>query len=261
MRENEIQRLPFPRACWSRRKWNDAQGVQSLGERSKRDTGSAEALLRRVGGWKRLPQINAVVDVINLVSWKAGCRLGCTISGTLSVKFFSRGARRRNVQGNREIRFEFGRTAVVCDTVGPHGSATMIGTNDGDSRDDQVLAVIISLRHGRTRPRAQRMSALLKQYAADKTWKLELSRKFTAIRGVRRRDFLHLCRMHLEAAPIIGSTMARLMRVRAMKRLGRRDQLVRQKSGRCLQSDVLKTVPLLRCSMKTRRRCWQGKSS
>src|SRR5277367_2696150 len=43
------------------------RGYKALGKDPARYRGSAEALLRRVISGKGLPQINAVVDVINLV--------------------------------------------------------------------------------------------------------------------------------------------------------------------------------------------------
>jgi len=49
------------------------RGYKALGKDPARYRGSAEALLRRVISGKGLPQINAVVDVINLVSVE--CRM------------------------------------------------------------------------------------------------------------------------------------------------------------------------------------------
>src|SRR5260370_29256924 len=70
-RENEIQKLPFPRGVLeSPQVEATRKAYKALGKDPARYRGSAEALLRRVVAGKGLPQINAVVDAINLV-----CRL------------------------------------------------------------------------------------------------------------------------------------------------------------------------------------------
>src|SRR5260370_28070456 len=69
VRETEIQKLPFPRGVLeSAQVETTRKAYKALGKDPARDRGSAEALLRRVVAGKGLPQINAVVDVINLVS-------------------------------------------------------------------------------------------------------------------------------------------------------------------------------------------------
>src|SRR5438309_10738694 len=68
-RENEIEKLPFPRGVLESMQVETARkAYKALGKDPARYRGSAEALLRRVVAGKGLPQINAVVDVINLVS-------------------------------------------------------------------------------------------------------------------------------------------------------------------------------------------------
>jgi len=68
-RESEIQRLPFPRGVLASPQVEATRAAyKALGKDPARYRGSAEALLRRVVGGKGLPEINAVVDVINLVS-------------------------------------------------------------------------------------------------------------------------------------------------------------------------------------------------
>src|SRR5438309_9396050 len=68
-RENEIQKLPFPRGVLeSMQVETTRKAYKALGKDPARYRNSAEALLRRVVAGKGLPQINAVVDVINLVS-------------------------------------------------------------------------------------------------------------------------------------------------------------------------------------------------
>src|SRR2546429_1544558 len=68
-RENEIQKLPFPRGVLeSAQVETTRKAYKALGKDPARYRNSAEALLRRVVAGKGLPEINAVVDVINLVS-------------------------------------------------------------------------------------------------------------------------------------------------------------------------------------------------
>src|SRR5258708_32833387 len=68
-RETDIQKLPFPRGVLESPQIVAARAAfKALGKDPARYRGSAEALLRRVVAGKGLPQINSVVDVINLVS-------------------------------------------------------------------------------------------------------------------------------------------------------------------------------------------------
>src|SRR5258707_13469703 len=69
MRENEIERLPFPRGVLeSAQVETTRKAYKALGKDPARYRGSAEALFRRVVAGKGLPQIHAVGHVINLVS-------------------------------------------------------------------------------------------------------------------------------------------------------------------------------------------------
>src|SRR5258708_21568110 len=68
-RETEIQKLRYPRGVLESPQIVAARAAyKALGKDPARYRGSAEALLRRVVAGKGLPQINSVVDVINLVS-------------------------------------------------------------------------------------------------------------------------------------------------------------------------------------------------
>src|SRR5271169_2611964 len=76
-RVDEIVKLPYPRGVL------ESSGITStrtaykaLGKDPARYRGSAEALLRRVIAGKGLPQINAVVDAINLVSVESRLPIG-----------------------------------------------------------------------------------------------------------------------------------------------------------------------------------------
>src|SRR5207249_11722831 len=68
-RENEIQKLPFPRGVLeSAQVETTRKAYKAVGKDPARYRNSAEALLRRAAAGQGLPEINAVVDVIDLVS-------------------------------------------------------------------------------------------------------------------------------------------------------------------------------------------------
>src|SRR5258708_23663143 len=76
-RETEIQRLPFPRGVLAAPQVEATRlAYKALGKDPSRYRGSAEALLRRMVAGKGFPQINAVVDVINLVSVESRLPVG-----------------------------------------------------------------------------------------------------------------------------------------------------------------------------------------
>src|SRR2546430_15962222 len=67
-RENEIQKLPFPRGVLESMQVETARkAYKALGKDSARYRGSAEALLRRVVAGRGVPQINGVVEGMNLL--------------------------------------------------------------------------------------------------------------------------------------------------------------------------------------------------
>src|SRR5216684_289846 len=73
----QIQKLPFPRGVLASPQVEATRAAyKALGKDPARYRGSAEALLRRVVGGKGLPEINAVVDVINLVSVESRLPVG-----------------------------------------------------------------------------------------------------------------------------------------------------------------------------------------
>ncbi len=75
--EQGILRLPEPRAVLeSPQILATRAAYKALGKDPARYRGSAEALLRRVIAGKGLPQINAVVDIINLVSVESRLPIG-----------------------------------------------------------------------------------------------------------------------------------------------------------------------------------------
>src|SRR5437773_9555098 len=104
-RETEIQKLPFPRGVLeSPQVEATRKAYRALGKDPARYRGSAEALLRRVIAGKGLPQINAVVDVINVVS----------VESRLPIGLYDLG----HVVG--DIVFRAGREGETCKGIGKY---------------------------------------------------------------------------------------------------------------------------------------------
>jgi DNA/RNA-binding domain of Phe-tRNA-synthetase-like protein len=169
-RENEIQKLPFPRGVLeSAQVETTRKAYKALGKDPARYRGSAEALLRRVVAGKGLPQINAVVDVINLVSVESRLPIGLYDLGHVSGEIVFRAGRAgETYKGIGKYDLNLEGLPLFADAVGPHGSAT----SDSErtmvtNATNQVLAIIISFGGAEGLGRwAERMSELLKQHAA-----------------------------------------------------------------------------------------------
>ena len=170
MRENEIQKLPFPRGVLESMQVETARkAYKALGKDPARYRGSAEALLRRVVAGKGLPQINAVVDVINLVSVESRLPVGLyDLEHIVGDIVFRAGREGETYKGIGKYDLNLEGLPLFADTGGPHGSAT----SDSErtmvtGATKQVLAVLISFSGMEGLGRwAQRMSDLLKQHAA-----------------------------------------------------------------------------------------------
>ena len=169
-RENEIQKLPFPRGVLeSAQVETTRKAYKALGKDPARYRGSAEALLRRIVAGKGLPQVNAVVDVINLVSVESRLPIGLYDLGHVAGDIVFRAGRAgETYKGIGKYDLNLEGLPLFADTVGAHGSAT----SDSErtmvtNATNQVLAVIISFGGAEGLGRwADRMSELLKQHAA-----------------------------------------------------------------------------------------------
>ena len=178
MRENEIQKLPFPRGVLESMQVETARkAYKALGKDPARYRGSAEALLRRVVAGKGLPQINAVVDVINLVSVESRLPIGLyDLEHIVGDIVFRAGREGETYKGIGKYDLNLEGLPLFADTGGPHGSAT----SDSErtmvtGATKQVLAVLISFSGMEGLGRwAQRMSDLLKQYAAAQDVEIRL---------------------------------------------------------------------------------------
>jgi len=145
------------------------KAYKALGKDPARYRGSAEALLRRVVAGKGLPQINAVVDVINLLSVESRLPIGLYDLGhVVGDIVFRAGRAGETYKGIGKYDLNLEGLPLFTDTVGPHGSAT----SDSErtmvtNATNQVLAIIISFGGAEGLGRwAERISELLKQHAA-----------------------------------------------------------------------------------------------
>ena len=177
-RENEIQKLPFPRGVLeSMQVETTRKAYKALGKDPARYRNSAEALLRRVVGGKGLPEINAVVDVINLVSVESRLPVGLYDLGhVVGDIVFRAGREGETYKGIGKYDLNLEGLPLFADTVGPHGSAT----SDSErtmvtSATKQVLAIIVSFSGTEGLERwAQRMAALLTQHAAGQSVEIQI---------------------------------------------------------------------------------------
>jgi DNA/RNA-binding domain of Phe-tRNA-synthetase-like protein len=168
----EILKLPYARGVLEAPQITATRAAyKALGKDPARYRGSAEALLRRVIAGKGLPQINAVVDVINLVSVESRFSIGLyNLAHVVDDIVFRAGTNGETYKGIGKYDLNLEGLPVFCDTVGPHGSPT----SDSErtmvtSETKQVVGVIISFsgKDGLDRW-AQRMIDLLQRYASAK---------------------------------------------------------------------------------------------
>jgi DNA/RNA-binding domain of Phe-tRNA-synthetase-like protein len=168
--EQAILQLPEPRAVLeSPQILATRAAYKALGKDPARYRGSAEALLRRVIAGKGLPRINAVVDIINLVSVESRLAIGLYdlshVSGDIVFRAGRAGETYKGI-GKYDLNLEG--LPVFCDALGPHGSPT----SDSErtmvtSETKHVLAVIISFSGKEGVDRwTERMSELFARYAS-----------------------------------------------------------------------------------------------
>jgi DNA/RNA-binding domain of Phe-tRNA-synthetase-like protein len=177
-RESEIEKLPFPRGVLeSAQVETTRKAYKALGKDPARYRGSAEALLRRVVAGKGLPEINSVVDVINLVSVESRLPVGLYDLGHIVGEIVFRAGRAgETYKGIGKYDLNLEGLPLFSDDAGPHGSAT----SDSErtmvtAATNQVLAVIISFGGVEGLERwAQRMSALLTQHAAGQDVEIQI---------------------------------------------------------------------------------------
>jgi DNA/RNA-binding domain of Phe-tRNA-synthetase-like protein len=170
MREKEILGLPEPRAVLESSKILATRaGYKALGKDPARYRGSAEALLRRLLSGKGFPQINSVVDIINLVSVESRLPIGLyDLAHVKGDVVFRAGRAGETYKGIGKYDLNLEGLPVFCDELGPHGSPT----SDSErtmvtSATQHVAAMIISFGGADGLGlAAERMTALLQKYAS-----------------------------------------------------------------------------------------------
>ncbi len=146
-RELEIQELPFPRGVLESPQVETVRkAYKSLGKDPARYRGSAEALLRRIVAGKGFPKINAVVDVINLVSVESRLPIGLyDLAHVTGEIIFRAGRAGETYKGIGKYDLNLEGLPIFCDAAGPHGSPT----SDSErtmvtAATKQVLGILIS---------------------------------------------------------------------------------------------------------------------
>ena len=171
-RVTEIQKLPYPRGVLASAEVEVTRSAyKALGKDPARYRGSAEALLRRMVAGKGLPQINAVVDVINLVSVESRLPIGLyDLAHVRGDVVFRRGRAGETYKGIGKYDLNLEGLPVFCDAIGPHGSPTSDSERTMVTAETrQVLAVMVSFGGAEGLDRwTQRMFALLTQYASGR---------------------------------------------------------------------------------------------
>ena len=177
-RELEIQELPFPRGVLESPQVETVRkAYKSVGKDPARYRGSAEALLRRIVAGKGFPQINVVVDVINLVSVESRLPIGLyDLAHVTGEIIFRAGRAGETYKGIGKYDLNLEGLPIFCDAAGPHGSPT----SDSErtmvtAATKQVLGIIVSFGGAEGLERwAQRMSALLRQHAAAQDVEIQI---------------------------------------------------------------------------------------
>jgi DNA/RNA-binding domain of Phe-tRNA-synthetase-like protein len=144
------------------------RGYKALGKDPARYRGSAEALLRRVISGKDLPQINAVVDVINLVSVESRMPIGLyDLQHVKGDVVFRAGRAGETYKGIGKYDLNLESLPLFADAEGPHGSATSDSERTMVTAETtKVLAIIVSFGGSETLEIwTQRMTSLLQRYA------------------------------------------------------------------------------------------------
>jgi DNA/RNA-binding domain of Phe-tRNA-synthetase-like protein len=176
--DKSILRLPEPRTVLeSPQILATRAAYKALGKDPARYRGSAEALLRRVIAGKGVPRINAVVDIINLVSVESRLSIGLyDLAHVQGDIVFRAGLAGETYKGIGKYDLNLEGLPVFCDALGPHGSPT----SDSErtmvtSKTKNVLAVIISFDGKEALDRwTQRMSESFARYACAKTCETQI---------------------------------------------------------------------------------------
>jgi DNA/RNA-binding domain of Phe-tRNA-synthetase-like protein len=177
-RVDEILKLPNPRGVLESGGITATRAAyKALGKDPARYRGSAEALLRRIVASKGLPQINAVVDVINLVSVESRLSIGLyDLAHERGDIIFRAGRAGETYKGIGKYDLNLEGLPVFCDEQGPHGSPTSDSERTMVTAETtHVIAAIISFggKDGLDRW-TQRLSDLFQRYASGNSVEQEI---------------------------------------------------------------------------------------
>jgi DNA/RNA-binding domain of Phe-tRNA-synthetase-like protein len=176
--ESSILNLPEPRVVLESSKILASRtGYRALGKDPARYRGSAEALLRRIISGKHFPQINTVVDIINLVSVESCLPIGLyDLAHVQSDITFRIGRAGETYKGIGKYDLNLEDLPVFSDDQGPHGSPT----SDSERTmvtlaTTHVAAIFISFGgSGGLQESCNRMVALFAKYAEGREPHVEI---------------------------------------------------------------------------------------
>ena len=167
--EAQILKLPEPRAVLESSKILATRaGYKALGKDPARYRGSAEALLRRILSGKSFPQINSVVDIINLVSVESRLPIGLyDLAHVRGDIVFRPGQAGETYKGIGKYDLNLQDLPVFSDQLGPHGSATSDSERTMVTASTTEIAAVLVCFGGTEglQSAADRMAALLQQHA------------------------------------------------------------------------------------------------
>ena len=153
------------------------RGYKALGKDPARYRGSAEALLRRVISGKGLPQINAVVDVINLASMESRLPIGLyDVAQVRGDVVFRAGRVGETYKGIGKYDLNLESLPLFADAEGPHGSATSDSERTMVTLETKdVLAILVSFggAEGLT-GWMERLKGLLEKYVTGRDVRMEV---------------------------------------------------------------------------------------
>jgi len=178
--EQHILELPAPRSVLESQKILATRaGYKALGKDPARYRGSAEALLRRILGGKGFPQINAVVDSINLVSVESRFSIGlydlAAVQGDVVFRVGRAGETYKGI-GKYDLNLEG--LPVFADEKGPHGSPTSDSERTMVTEQTRRILVIVVSFSGPEglEAAAGRLATLLRNYAEGREIHVEMVR-------------------------------------------------------------------------------------
>jgi DNA/RNA-binding domain of Phe-tRNA-synthetase-like protein len=144
-RENEILKLEAPKMLLESSKiLATRSGYKALGKDPSRYRGSAEALVRRIISGKSFPQINNVVDIINLVSVESLLPVGLyDLDQVRGDIVFRVGRFAESYKGIGKYDLNLHGLPVFSDEIGPHGSPTSDSERTMVTPETKTVAAIL----------------------------------------------------------------------------------------------------------------------